>query len=379
MIRSFEWDRTLLDLSSKLTSPFCETWRLFRYRMTAPIDPKIFENKSTRIQEISFRCLAGIGAGAFAFLTSRKPAQILGAVAGLGIGSKILRALGFAIQKNGYTHVQGSALEKPVDSQIKLMTWNICGLAGGFSLDHGGLVDWRFRIDSILETIREENPDVLVLQEVVDTALAETLIEKLQNEYAHFFIHLGKNVWGVGSGCMVIAKCPIHDFSYTPFSTNTWELNRGFASFELKKEKDPSSSIRIIGTHLLFGGTQEAKNKRITQVAEIVNACAKKILPTVVAGDFNIERDDSDGEFLKSVFVHGYLGDKPTCTNTLAAQWNPRLFAPDENIDYISVLKGPDMEKISLKSVNLNTAFESDFNTQTARSDHHALVADIDF
>jgi hypothetical protein len=35
-------------------------------------------------------------------------------------------------------------------------------------------------------------PDVLILQEVYDTALAEAIVERLNVDYAHFFAHLGK-------------------------------------------------------------------------------------------------------------------------------------------------------------------------------------------
>lgn len=377
------WDRTCLDLSSKMTEPFCQAWHALRYRLLAPLDPNKFENCSTLTKEIALRSLILISSGAAAAAAYWRPAKILGSVALLGIGSKMLRAIGFSLQQGQYTHVRGDGEEKQIDRHpIKLMTWNICGLGGGLALDHGGLIDWRLRLDGICQTIRNENPDVLILQEVIDASLAEALIGKLKTEYAHFYIHQGYNLWGVGSGMMVLSKCAVHNFSYTPFTTNTWELNKGFSTIELKAApQDSSPFVRIIGTHLLHGGTEQAHESRVSQIAQIVDSVAKKTfpLPTIVSGDINIERDEPRGEFLLPLFRHGYLGSEYTCTNKLTAQWDPKAAElPEEIIDYISVLKETEKQQaVSLENVRLVKAFEETYDTKTARSDHHALVADI--
>lgn len=382
------WDRTCLDISSKMTEPFCKSWDLIRYRLSAPMDPRKFENCSTRTQEIALRSLICLGTMIGTLLTWTYPIPVLGSVALLGSASKFLRALGFYLQNGGYTHVHGELKNKTIlDSQIKLMTWNICGLAGGFSLDHGGVIHWRARLEGILNTIRTENPDVLILQEAVDTDLAEALIAKLKTEYAHFFIHLGPNVWGVGSGCMVLSKCAIHDFSYTPFTTNEWDLNRGFATLELKKDpKDLAPSIRILGTHLIHGNTAKGHENRVSQVAQMIQSIAKKTfpLPTIITGDLNIERDNLEGKFLASHLRHGYVGSEYTCTNKLISQWDPNASKlPEEMVDYISLVQGtplPIIEHgVELNDVHIIKAFEEDFNTQTARSDHHALSTKIFF
>lgn len=376
------WDRTCLDLSSKMTEPFCQTWHALRYRLVAPLDPQKFENCSSLTQEIALRSFILVGAVSTGALTYLRPTKVLGGVALFGIGSKILRALGFSLQKDNYTHVRGEGTEKQIDaSKIKLMSWNICGLGGGLALDHGGLIDWRYRFENIAQTIQKENPDVLILQEVIDASLAEALIEKFKTEYAHFFIHQGANLLGVGSGLMVFSKCAIHDFAYTPFTTNTWELNKGFSTIELKANpQDSTPVVRIIGTHLLYGGSEESHEARVSQVAQITNSVAQRTLklPTVVAGDFNIERDDSRGAFLNPLFRHGYQDSEYTCTNKLTAQWDPEAAkSPEEIIDYISLMKTPEEKGVSLENVSLVEAFDDTYNTQTARSDHHGLIADI--
>lgn len=383
------WDRTFLDLSSKMSEPFCTAWNLCRFRLVAPLDPQKFENCSTQAKEIAARAFIGLGLGLGGFLLCAAPVPMLSSVAVLGVGSKVLRAIGFALQKGGYTHVRGLGPEKalnPKNPQVKVVSWNLCGVGGGMSLDHGGVVHWRSRLDAILEKIKTEDPDVLVLQEIYDTALAEALIERLQSDYAHFFTHLGPNVWGSVGGCMVISKCAVHDFSHTSFSNNHWTVNRGFATLELKANpQDVLPCARIIGTHFIDGEGSEGQANRTVQVAQIVNHVAHKTLaiPTLLAGDLNMERDQEEGTFLSSYLHHGYQGAEPTRTNRLVDQWDCKeATGSEETIDYLSLFKSalPDGtriptidENIVLENCHLLQAYDSSYNTKTALSDHQGL------
>lgn len=378
------WDRPFLNLSSTLSEPFCMAWNLFCYRLVAPLDPQKFENCTTKAKEIATRTLILVGTIFSGFLTYAMPMDVLGSIAVLGMGSRIFRAIGFAMQKGGYTYVRGRAPEKslnPQDPQIKIMSWNICGIGGGMSLDHGGVVHWRYRLNQIVEKIQTEDPDVLIVQEVYDTALAEALIQKLQSDYAHFFVHLGPNTWGCVGGCMILSKCAVHHFSHTSFDNNDWTLNRGFESLEIKTTpRDTVPFIRIIGTHLIHGDQPQDKQHRMQQVLQIVNHVAhqRSALTTVLAGDLNMERDGKEGLFLSSYLEHSYQGFEPTCTNRLTAQWDDKIRSVwEETIDYISLLKNEmtteDAQGAILENAHLVKAFDTTYNTKTALSDHHGL------
>ncbi len=371
-------DRTFLDLSSKMAEPFCLAWHLYCYRLVAPLGPQKFENCTTRTQEVATRVLIGLSLGVFGAALYTAPISLVGGALALGIGSKVVRAIGFALQKEGYTHILGKCLEKTLDPQnpqIKVMTWNICGVGGGMSLDHGGVIHWRSRLDALVSKIKTEDPDVLILQEVYDTALAEALTKKLQSDYAHFYLHLGPNVWGSVGGCMVFSKCAVHDFSHTSFTNNQWTLNRGFADLEIKASAlDTAPCARIIGTHLIHGDTPEDQNNRMHQVAQIVNSVAHKTIPTILTGDLNIERDAPEGGILSSHLHHAYQGLGATCTNRLEAQWDDKPGSvQEETIDYISLFKSTG-ESSLLEECHLVEAFDGSFNTKTALSDHHGLA-----
>lgn len=371
------WDRTFLDLSSKAAEPICWAFGVLRYRMVAPIDPKKFNNCESKIAEIATRILIALTA-----LVAIVP--ILFTAILLGIASKVFRAIGFALQSDHYTHVRGKAPEKSLDNDAKILTWNLCGIGGGMHYDHGGVNHWRLRVDTLVEKILAENPDVLVLQEIYDTALAEALIEKLGPHYAHFFTHLGANTMGSVGGEMVITKCAVHRFTNTSFENNDWQLNRTFTTIDIKaKPEDALPCARIIGTHLIH----DDNSKRMAQVAQIVDSVARETLalPTLLAGDLNMQRDTPEqGGTLEPYLIHSYQAAEPTRTGKLVLQWDPSLKEmTSETIDYISLFKRhlPDGrqlpvidENIQMVDTHLVRAFDETYNTKTALSDHHGLA-----
>lgn len=371
-------DRLLFNGSSALAEPLCQAFRYLRYRMVAPLDPAKFECRKNLIEEVVLRSFLGI---ATLSLLIAAPLYVFGSSAVLGIGHKLLRKAAYAFQKNGCTHVRGSAAEKTITSPLKVASWNHCGPGGGMSLDHGGVVDWRYRIDKIVAAIESEDPDVAVLQEYYDTAFAEALIARLESKYAHFFIHLGQNEMGSESGVIVLSKAAVSHFSYTAFTNNNWTLNRGFATLEIKASPDANAPLcRLIGTHLIHGDAPEDRSRRMVQVAHIVESIRsqKEPIPTILAGDLNIERDGEEGEILAPHFRHGYLGEEATCTNRLVAQWDLEAKGTwGETIDYISLYKDAASEHLELADCHLIRAFDETYNTQTAISDHHGVSLTI--
>lgn len=376
-----ELDRYCLDFSSRMGSLFSWTYGMLGYRLVAPIEPNQFDNAASRAKEVGIRALIVLGAVlSFCFLGH----VILISAIGLGLGSHLFRAIGYQFQKNGFTHVRGSAPEIDLQQgQASVIAWNIRGYKE-LPYDHG-VVHWSSRIDRILGEIRRENPDVIVLQDVHDPALMRTLINTLGDRYAHFYIHLGPSMWGSESGCMVITKCAVHSFSYTPFIAHDPKVNRGFAMFEMKSSpNDSSPCARIIGTQLTPG--LDAEEIRMLQVTQITNKLAKQTLPlpTLFVGSLHMDRDTH--EELQNVLHHSYLDAEPTHSNGLVSQWAPVFNGEEETTDFISLFKRnrsdgkelPVIERgIGLVDSHLIQAFDADCNTQTALSDHSAVVTTI--
>jgi len=392
------WDGTFLDVSSKMAEPFCFAYHQLRYRLVAPLDPQKFENCNTHIKEVAVRALIALSIVFAVFLCAIVPIPMLCAVTVLALGSRLFRVLGFALQKEGYTPVRSQTAEKQLTQQnstIKVATWNICGAGGGMSLDHGGVIDWRSRVKGIVDTIRKEDPDVLLLQEIYDEELGRALVKKLADKYVYFYTNLGPNNMGSVGGCMVASKYATHKFSHISFENNKWTLNRGFATLEIKADaKADAPCARIICTHLIHGDDEISKKNRIEQIqqiaAKIFGWNAQHDVPTILAGDLNIEQKDikaieldveKDGVLSKEPFCdyfdHVNECKTPTCTSKLATQWTLKP-GEEETIDYIlSFRKDKETEPVVYDEFHYIKAHDGSGNTKTALSDHHGLVVNF--
>ena len=378
-------DRSFLNLSSQMAGFFSWTYRTFGYRLVAPLGPDKFDNSTSKVKEIATRALIVLGGALSLWFAGLY--IVMGAVV-LGAACKLFRGVGFALQKEGFTHVRGSAPEIALENgQAKVMTWNLRGHSGGLHYEHG-VIHWQSRVDRIVENIQAEQPDVIVLQEIYDTALVEKLVSQLGDQYAHFFTQLGKNTWGNTGGCMVITKCAVQRFTHTDFSNNDWQVNRGFETLEIKASpQDASPCARIIGTQLAPG--KEAQEKRMEQVAQIVDALGRETfpMPTLFVGSLGIDRDSKEeGKLLTKYLYHSYRDKYPTQSDELGMQWAPIFDGQEESNDYISFFKRqtaegkilPVIEKnIRMLNCHLVKGFDEDYNTKTALSDHHAVVTEF--
>ncbi len=374
-------DRKCFNISSWLTSIFAETYGALGYRLVAPLDPNKFDNATSTVKEIGIRTLIIFGAalsfclaGTYIFLTAVV----------LSTGSKLFRSVGFYFQKEGFTHIKGDGPEIFLDrGAAKVMTWNIRGHGGGLHYPKGGVIHWKSRLDQIVDSIQKEDPEIIVLHEVYDTALIEALIQKLSCSYAHFYTHLGANTWGNESGCMVIAKCAVDSFTHTDFDHTEAKVRRGFETLEIKMHPDdPLPCARIIATQLSQG--KGAQQIRMAQVAQVVDQVAQQkfAMPTLFVGTL-CDRDSEEGAYLSQYLYHSYLDREPTHSDELVSQWAPIYDGQEKTQDYISFFKRnpfdgrvfPVLEKgVRLLDSHLVRGFEENYNTKTARSDSHAVV-----
>ncbi len=379
------WDRTLLNVSSWMTEPICYLSEL-SYRVRGPLAPGKFDFCSTVPREIGFRSLIVGGALASAYLITLAPAAILGAMAVWGVASKVSRFMGFAMQKNGYTHVRLSAPEQTVDGEITATTQNALGPSGGLSYDHGGLPHWRYRIGGLETNVRSaipaknpgekpKVPNVLVFQEIYDTALAEELIRRFSKDYAHVFYQLGPNLMGSISGVLVFTDLAVESFESASFDNNTWKINQVFAKLKVKASpNDKKHCATFIGTHLIWN-SEEGRMAQIAQMKKSVQD-EDPNTPVIFLADFNVnfKSDNRDKGLLLDGYTPGYTGSEPTCTNGLVDQWKKGVKG---------VMSGEYVDNILMKEGTgkceawLVRSFDETLNTNSALSDHNGVAGKI--
>jgi hypothetical protein len=368
------YDRLCLDYSSKLAGPLWWGYNIVAHRLFGPLGSNKFDNVASKVKEFAIRAFI-LASGIAVFSAATLHTLIVTVV--LVTASLLLRVIGFSLQKNRFTHVAGKISEQPLKKgQTSVMTWPICGEYGGLQYKKDGVIQWRSRIDRIVDQIQAKDPDILVLQQVNDTALAETLIQRLSDQYAHFYMHMGGGALRSTNGCMVIAKCAIENFTHHELADRT-----SFESFEIKAHPDDTTPCALITTTALPSG-KENQEKRMRHVAKIVDFVAERTvaLPSFLVGN-NAYEGDLDP---LSLWLHpSYRLNEPTSTDQLALQWDPKLKPEGETYGFISLFKRtlpdgrtlPVIEKgIRLLDCDLVPGFTEEFNTKEALSKYHGIL-----
>lgn len=390
------WARRCFNMASITLEPMCTVvWCGFR--AVTPLGK--FDSKANVVHEVALRALYLSGA---AFL----------AIPGIPLAgiSQIFRCAGWALQSNGCTHVKGTALDKDftLDRQVKVMTFNIAAVPGGISYKVAGVPHWKSRIDGIVNMIREQDPDVLVIEEAYDIAVQEELVRTLKDRYSHFFLSQGTGfLGGLGpGGVMTATKGAVKHFSDHKFDNNLFTQARSFGSFELLEKSNATKAFaRIIGTHPTWKeGEGEQRRGQWQQIQKFI-AQRNELdgLPTIIAADTNFERDKEEGQQLLTWMQPCYQDLAPTCWHQFQRDWDPSdtNFKSHESypeygehavhrprqIDNIFLVKDGHLGQMHLDSCSRDICYDDPYSTpndptkwfdhRTAISDHHAVTATV--
>jgi len=127
----------------------------------------------------------------------------------------------------------------------------------------------------MLEYVRRERPDVLVLLEITPEWLPS--IRQLAADYPHRWINAGNAVTGIA----VLSRA-------APQHSNTLDLARnGVPSYLLTFESD-GGSISVLGTHLSWPFGEHNAKVRNSQLAALAQLARDHTGPLVIVGDLNI-------------------------------------------------------------------------------------------
>jgi exonuclease III len=366
-------------------------YRVIEYfkRWGNPLTPHIFDNCATKAQEIAYRALGPSAlVGAVAIL-SKLPLVGLLTIGGLMAleGTRLaLHLLAFSNQKRNYIHVR-TEVPETASPWPTIATWNILGFPAGLNYQCGGCITLRKRFSGIAERIHRENPDILILQEcLIDATTFEMFLKEFKDKYTHFFIHNGPNKWGVESGLLIMTKCAVSDYTFTPFKNNDWTRNPGFVTMKIKQAGLPA--VAIIGTHMQHGPSDADTRKRTLQLAQIHQYAQSltDVDAVILAGDLNIdtaikkEREITKiDELLVGIPLHG----EHTCTNEFNRLRYPEdKSPPSECVDQIALIKRTEADagrKIvqNLTVVPVYNNAQGVPDSTIALSDHNLVRAEL--
>lgn len=358
--------------ASYLTDPICKSHEFYRRLFTVEV-------------------LNPTAAKASIFI--RKLFIVIGMLSCASIGSMLalpaiaIRYSTIKIQSLPYLYsLQAEAPKNlPPNGTFSLLSWNICGIHGGYPISNGGVTAWPNRIDTIIDKIIEKNADVNCLYEIFDIKTALYIQTRLkQKGYADCFYNIGPTAVGVSSGIMVISKYTITSPEFTRFPQDslvgrTKNAVKGVFAFDLKSQG--RSFARIHATHLQhseepgFPTAEEVSARRkqmeiiLNKVVKVANTCI------VVTGDLNLDDAEYQASSWQSYFQKGdhYPQNRKTWGGDgwCATMTNNKISGP-LNLDHTMVVN---QTARSIHTTLLETGFDGSKFKQDALSDHNGIFS----
>lgn len=185
------------------------------------------------------------------------------------------------------------------DICLKVLSWNLHGLAWPLSKDPGD------RMDRVSAKIRELSPDVAVLQEVWLGSHVDRLTRALHPDWIPVCIRRRGGgpsggllaFVGASAGWRVPAAPQFHPFAVNAPVWKIWQGDglggKGVLTVELERGEQ---RIRAVNTHLQsqYPGSDYAavREAQLIELGEIVPRSDASV-PAIVAGDFNTDSRES--------------------------------------------------------------------------------------
>ena len=230
---------------------------------------------------------------------------------------------------------------------LRVMTYNI----------HQGLdADIRMDLDALAAVIRQEQPDILALNEVNRGRATNGFVDTLfylshQLELPYVF---GNYATDGLYGNAILSRYPIREWENLPYQTNTTEV-RGVLWAVVDA---PGGALNIYATHLDHIGS--ADNARLAQVTELLadwNGAPRSIL----LGDLNAPPQAPE---LQPVYQAGFADAlRLAGLENIFTFWDP-MPIPGKRIDFIFLT--PDLTALSA------------WSPETRASDHRPVIAEIE-
>jgi endonuclease/exonuclease/phosphatase family metal-dependent hydrolase len=222
--------------------------------------------------------------------------------------------------------------------QLKVLSWNLHGLAWPLSKDPGG------RMDRVSAKVRELSPDIVLLQEVWLGSHVDRLVLALQPDWTPIFVKRRSHFPRGGllmfvrasKGWRAISVPEFHAFADSAPAWKIWEGDglggKGVLTVALERGEQ---RICAVNTHLqsqYSGSTySEVREAQLIELGKVVSNFHASV-PAIVAGDFNTDARES---------LYSHIGALGTDLTSEARQLtncgttaNPRDGRP-EWIDYI--------------------------------------------
>lgn len=262
--------------------------------------------------------------------------------------------------------------------ELKILTWNIYMLPFCSELHLNSK-----RADAISRKIADYHYDIIVFEEAFDSQARRILRSRLKEDYPFMYGPANESTFSLrtNSGIWILSKIPLQQVKQIEF-TNRYGIDavarKGAVLFEGEWHGQP---FQLVGTHLQANSPDSIRNGQCHEIAEkLLTKFAKKSIPQIVCGDFNIEFADKTN-YTNMLNVLGaengnLQGDLQSSfdevDNSLAQKENGKK----QLIDYVLVRNAKAIKEIRRQVFVLKEQIR---NLVSDLSDHYGIEAVIRF
>jgi endonuclease/exonuclease/phosphatase family metal-dependent hydrolase len=262
---------------------------------------------------------------------------------------------------------------------LRILTWNIQMLPR-WAVKRGQ----KTRAKWIIDTLLQQNVDVIVFEEVFDIGIRGRLRLALLTKYPfQVGVQNKKWTWRQSNGVWIVSRVPIkhlkHIFFKSSYGTDGL-ANKGAVMIEGNKK---GKKFQIVATHLQSmqePGAALVRDEQFKQIrAELLDKYAKEGVPQMLIGDLNTPRH-VEAEYKNMLNVVGMcdteLCDERPFTWDKTNSWNTEYEEePNSQLDYILINTQRSLAKIKNLSIYRPTKLLE--NKKVDLADHYGVIGDI--
>lgn len=185
-----------------------------------------------------------------------------------------------------------AAAQEPCDKKLQVLTWNVF-LRPRHLFWSDAQLD---RTQDIVETLRDQQFDVLVFQEAFDRKCVSIIVENLKDLYPHAVLPVRNNPINLTNGILILSKHPIDlvdRILYKDCAGYDCMADKGAVLVEFSKA---GRSYQVVGTHAQAEVGRRYQEIRAVQYdrirEELLEVHKTPGVPQIVVGDMNTECSD---------------------------------------------------------------------------------------
>lgn len=263
-------------------------------------------------------------------------------------------------------------------TRLKLLTWNIQMLPSLF----GGRIEkldkmQHLRAGWIVEYLKQQDYDVVCLQEAFDPRCVKILVDGLKDTYPHIVVpRYGGHFWQQSSGVMFLARVPIRHVAHVVYPTGERIERFAAKGATLIEGSKDGVVFQIAGTHFQTGKERFKRQDAQTAARDLLQPNRRDRVPQFFVGDFNIRKDTPEYEVLmrETGMVEFPIDDPRPYTSDATNSWK-RGTQKQSQIDH--VLLDARGTKTTVTRQQIQRARREHRGDTIDLADHYGVIAEV--